>query len=144
MVSLEISGYLKFVYQVKGTREPIDYSFLPSNSIVRAVLAYIKSKIAKWKFDLQKEVYLECLRIISQTYTKPLPPLDWCFLQELYHEPAAKDYCISIAAHQVILSGTARRFVVNYIEAVTENYTQVMRTKFFLTFILCFQTGTDR
>ncbi|EFA06297.1 hypothetical protein TcasGA2_TC009164 [Tribolium castaneum] len=118
MVSLEISQYLKFVYQVKGTREPVDYSYLPVSSVVRGLSSHIKANVLKWKTDLYREVYVECLRIFSQEYSKPLPPLDWCFLQELFHEPQAKYFCISIAAHQVVLSGTARRFIVNYIEAM--------------------------
>ncbi|RZC36873.1 uncharacterized protein BDFB_008470, partial [Asbolus verrucosus] len=123
MVALEISNYLKFVYQVKGTREPTDYSYLPTNSVVRGISTYIKSKMFKWKGSVYKEVYLQCLRIFSQEYSKPLPPLDWCFLQELVHEPEAKNFCINIASHQVVLSGTARRFMVNYIEAIIENHT---------------------
>jgi hypothetical protein len=123
MVSLEVSSYLKFVYQVKGPREPANHSYLPVNSVVRGLSTYIKSKIMKWKGSPYKEVYLQCLRIFSQEYSKPLPPLDWCFLQELVHEPEAKDYCVSIAARQVVLSGTARRFIVNYIEAIAQNHT---------------------
>lgn len=118
IVSLEVSGYLKFVYQVKGIREPVDYTYLPVNSVVRGILTYIKSNMFKWKNGIYKEIYLECLRIFSQEYSKPLPPLDWCFLQELFHETETKSFCISIAAHQVVLSGTARRFIVNYIEAM--------------------------
>ncbi|XP_044265602.1 uncharacterized protein LOC123011943 [Tribolium madens] len=118
LVSIEISQYLKFVYQVKGAREPVDYSYLPVNSVVRGLSSYVKAKVLKWKTDIYKEVYLECLRVLSEEYSKPLPPLDWCFLQELFHEKETKYFCISIAAHQVVLSGTARRFIVNYIEAM--------------------------
>lgn len=128
MVSLEVSSYLKFVYQVKGPREPANHSYLPVNSVVRGLSTYIKSKIMKWKGSPYKEVYLQCLRIFSREYSKPLPPLDWCFLQELVHEPEAKDYCVSIAARQVVLSGTARRFIVNYIEAIAQNRTNVSRS----------------
>ena len=124
-MSIEISNYLKFVYQVKGTREPADYSYLPVNSVVRGISTYIKSKMLKWKGSTNKEVYLQCLRTFSQKYSKPLPPLDWCFLQELFHEPEAKNFCVNIAAHQVVLSGTARRFVVNYIEALVQDHTNV-------------------
>ncbi|KAJ8929922.1 hypothetical protein NQ314_017331 [Rhamnusium bicolor] len=61
------------------------------------------------------------LKYVYQEYSKPLPPLDWCFLQELFHDQRTKHYCIDIASHQAILSGTARRLVENYIIAVNEN-----------------------
>lgn len=76
---------------------------------------------------MQKPVYLECLRIFSQEYSKPLPPFTWSFLQELVHEPEARDYCITIACHQVILSGTARRFIENFLVALTEVNTNVIK-----------------
>lgn len=66
-----------------------------------------------------KEVYLQVLRIFSQEYAKPLPPFDWCFLQELAHDTSTRHYCTKIASKQVILSGTARRFVENLIITIT-------------------------
>lgn len=82
---------------------------------------YIFHKANKWKHSIHDLLYIECLKIFSKEYSKPLPPLDWCFLQELLHDSRLKDYCIDIASHQAILSGTARRLVENYIVAVTEN-----------------------
>lgn len=48
MVSLEIASYLKHVYQVKGVREPINYSYLPAISFVRTIGTYIKDNVNKW------------------------------------------------------------------------------------------------
>lgn len=125
MCSLEISKYLKFVYQVKGVREPVNYSYLPTDSLIRGLTSYIKENLSKWKGGPYHNVYLECLRVLSTEYSKPLPPLDWCFLQEIFHESEGRNYCIDLGSHQVILSGTARRFIVNYIEAMTENCNEV-------------------
>lgn len=74
---------------------------------------------------MHKIVYLECLRVFSEEYSKPLPPLTWNFLQELVHEPEARHFCVSIACHQVMLSGSARRFIENFVVALTEIYTNV-------------------
>lgn len=69
---------------------------------------------------VHKEVYLQCLRIFSHEYSRPLPPFTWNFLQELIHEYEARSFCVAIASKQVILSGTARRLMENYITALTE------------------------
>lgn len=66
-------------------------------------------------------MFLHCLKVLSIKYSKPLPPLDWCFLQEVVHEPSFKGYCLDLASHQAILSGSARRLVENYILAITDN-----------------------
>ncbi|KAJ8977316.1 hypothetical protein NQ317_009334 [Molorchus minor] len=118
MISIEVKNYLKYVYQVKGSKEPLNYGYLPTHSIVRGLGDFVRTQ---WKKIIHDAVYIECLKILSKEYSKPLPPLDWCFLQELIHEPRLKGYCIDIACHQAILSGTARRLAENYIVAVTEN-----------------------
>lgn len=69
---------------------------------------------------------MECLRIFSQEYSKPLPPFTWSFLQELIHEPETRHFAVIIACHQVRLSGTARRLIENYLVALTEVYTTVI------------------
>nr|CAI5845101.1 unnamed protein product [Callosobruchus analis] len=121
LVSAEIDSYLKYVYQVKGPKERVNYGYLPTHSVVRGIGEFVKVWSSKWKFTNQEKIFIECLRILAQEYSKPLPPLDWCFLQELIHEEKIKYYCVDIASHQVILSGTARRLMENYIEAVKQN-----------------------
>lgn len=108
------------------------------------MLVYIQAN--KWKHSVHDLLYIECLRIFSKEYSKPLPPLDWCFLQELLHDPRIKDYCVDIASHQAILSGTARRLIENYIVAVTgnlqvcniHNLEIILRFKIKLGFCCCF------
>ncbi|KAK4884735.1 hypothetical protein RN001_001006 [Aquatica leii] len=119
-VSVEIANYRKGTYIVpEGCKEPTTYNYLPERSIVRALGNYLKRNIQVWH-DSSKYVYLQCLRVLSQEYSKILPPMDWCFLQELIHDSEARLYCIAIACHQVQLSGTARRLIENYVEAIVE------------------------
>ncbi|CAG9862911.1 unnamed protein product [Phyllotreta striolata] len=121
MIANEIDEYLKYVYHSKATTEPVNYSYLPSHSVVRAIGEFIKTWVVKWKGSIHDKFYIECLKILSVEYSKPLPPLDWCFLQELIHEPRCRKYAVDIACHQVVLSGTARRLVENYVTTVTES-----------------------
>nr|XP_023024645.1 focadhesin [Leptinotarsa decemlineata] len=120
MISIEIDGYLKYVYQTKGNKEPLNYGYLPSHSVLRGLGEFIKTWSNKWRGSIHDKLYVECLRILSTEFSKPLPPLDWCFLQELMHDPQTKKYCVDLSSHQVIISGTARRLMENYINAVTE------------------------
>ncbi|XP_057669101.1 focadhesin isoform X2 [Diorhabda carinulata] len=121
MMSIEIDGYLKYVYQQKGPKEPINYNYLPTHSIVKEIGVFIKAWVNKWRGSIHNKLYIECLKIFSEVYSKPLPPLDWCFLQELIHDPKTKEYAVDIASHQVVMSGTARRLIDNYLITVTEN-----------------------
>ncbi|KAF5269805.1 hypothetical protein FQR65_LT05851 [Abscondita terminalis] len=118
--SLEIANYRKGTYIIpEGSKEPTNYNYLPERSIVRTLGNYLKRKIQVWK-DACKFVFLQCLRVLSQEYSKMLPPFDWCFLQELIHDREAHLYCIVIASRQVQLSGTARRLMENYAEALID------------------------
>uniref|UniRef100_A0A1Y1MEH0 DUF3730 domain-containing protein n=1 Tax=Photinus pyralis TaxID=7054 RepID=A0A1Y1MEH0_PHOPY len=119
-ISLEIRNFRKGVYLVpEGRKEPHNYNYLPERSILRAIGNYIKAELENWQLS-NTSIYLQCLRVLSQEYSKALPPFDWCFLQEIIHIPEARISCIIIASHQVQLSGTARRLVENYLEAVIE------------------------
>lgn len=66
-------------------------------------------------------IYEECLRILSYNFAKQLPPFDWCFLQELMHQPQLRNYSITIAARQVSLSNTARGLIDNLLLALTND-----------------------
>lgn len=51
-------------------------------------------------------------------FPKPIPPLNWNFLIEYFHtsDNKLKKYCLEIATHQLSISGSAKRFVENYLE----------------------------
>ncbi|XP_019767478.2 focadhesin isoform X1 [Dendroctonus ponderosae] len=123
LVAAEVDNYLKFVYQLKAQREPVNYLALPAHSIVRALTEFIKHhflKVKNWKDPAKDQLFMNCLKVLSTKYSKPLPPLDWSFLLELVHDPALKSHCLSLAAHQAVLSGSARRLVETYIIGITE------------------------
>ncbi|XP_066249245.1 focadhesin [Euwallacea similis] len=122
LVSKEINKYLKYIYQLKSRREPETYGALPSHSVVRALGEFLKTnfhKVSNWDSQPNKQLFENCLEILSLKYSKPLPPFDWCFLQELLYVPTLRDYCLDLASHQAILSGSARRLMENFIVAMT-------------------------
>ncbi|XP_076267732.1 focadhesin isoform X2 [Rhynchophorus ferrugineus] len=119
LVSNEINNYLKYVYHLKKQKEPDNYAGLPTNSIVKVLAKYIKDNRDQVN-GFKESLFIDCMKILSRKYNKPLPPLNWCFLQELIHKPELKHFCIDIACHQIVLSGSARRLVENYIAVLTE------------------------
>lgn len=64
---------------------------------------------------------LECLKILNQDYDKALPPLNWSFLQEIFHRgPAERNECLLLMTKQSSTSGSAQRFMENYVISATE------------------------
>ncbi|XP_017775487.1 PREDICTED: uncharacterized protein LOC108561883 [Nicrophorus vespilloides] len=120
LIAKELKGYRKGVYEVsEGHGEPTSMN-VSRNSITAAVANYVRINNSKWSRGTDKDVYLECLRILGKKYAKPLPPMDWNFLQELIHVPVARKYAVNILSRQVALSGTARRLLENYLVALAE------------------------
>ncbi|KAK9872504.1 hypothetical protein WA026_017969 [Henosepilachna vigintioctopunctata] len=119
MLSKEVDEFPKSVYHVASMKEPANYTYLPAHSILRGFAEYCRIQMSKWSSC--KPVYIELMRILSQEYSKPYPPCNWCYLQELFHEPELKAYCLSLASRQVVISGTARRLIENYIIGLTTN-----------------------
>lgn len=118
IVGDEISGYRKATYKDRHGGEPDDFAYLPKHSAVRALGNYLRRQALSWRLD--KPTYLSCLRVFSRDYAKPLPPLNWCFLHELVHDPETRSHSVRIASKQVQMSGSARRLMENYVAAVTE------------------------
>lgn len=115
-ISKEIADFRGGVYALpEGRPEPNDLKALPPRSVLRAISTYVIHESKKAK--LQHEATVEhCLCILSRKYSKPIPPLNWCFLHDLFHRSFnMKKYSLYIAINQSIFSGTAKRFIENYL-----------------------------
>ena len=120
-ISLEIDGFRQGVYTVpENQAEPINYKMLPKRSVLKAVthhLIHEATTTNKRSYTAASEtITINCLRILSKRYSKPLPPLNWCFLHEFIHQDfEMKNFCVKIAAKQTVISGTAKRLVDNFL-----------------------------
>lgn len=136
----EIGEYRGGVYLIPdGKPEPDTLKYLPSKSLLRALvqfvlkmvdiifvslyvsilLIYIKYFQVGRKLDTESEIVVsQILRILSVKFPKPIPPLNWNFLIEYFHknDNKLKKYCLEIATHQLPISGSAKRLVENYLE----------------------------
>lgn len=121
----EIGEYRSGHYLVKeGQAEPINYKNLPKQSIVKALTHFVIQQATTKKTEkiVDDTILLEALNILSQKYSRPLPPLNWSFLHELVHK--SKDIrakCMGIAAKQAVISGTAKRLIENFLINIDEN-----------------------
>ena len=119
-ISIEVDEFRQGVYSVpENQAEPMNYKVLPKKSILKAVVHHLihEATTTKQKTYANSEfVTINCLKILSKQYSKPLPPLNWCFLHEFVHQDLAmKSLCVKIAGRQMIISGTAKRLVDNFL-----------------------------
>ncbi|CAG9799476.1 unnamed protein product [Chironomus riparius] len=121
----EISEYRSGHYLVKeGHAEPINYKTLPKQSIVKALTHFVIQQAMTKKVDklVDETILIEALNILSQKYSRPLPPLNWTFLHELVHKgKAIRAKCMAVASKQAIISGTAKRLIENFLINIDES-----------------------
>lgn len=121
-ISCEIAEFRSGHYIVKDNHpEPINYKNLPKQSILKALIHFLIQQTTTKKAEKQVDeaIVLEVLRILAHKYLRPLPPLNWCFLHELFHKSAElKTLSLMIAAKQSIISGTAKRLIENFIISI--------------------------
>lgn len=120
-IALEIDGFRQGVYAVpENQAEPINLKTFSKKSVLKAVVHHLIHEATKTnkRNCTANEIIknINCLRILSIRYSKPLPPLNWCFLHEFIHQDfEMKNFCIKIASKQQIISGTAKRLVDNFL-----------------------------
>ncbi|XP_070501071.1 uncharacterized protein [Chironomus tepperi] len=121
----EITEYRSGHYLVKeGQAEPINYKNLPKQSIVKAMTHFVIQQATTKKAEklVDETILVEALNILSQKYSRPLPPLNWTFLHELIHKgKAIRAKCIAVASKQAVISGTAKRLIENFLINIDES-----------------------
>lgn len=100
--------------------EPIDFKYLAEKSPVKAIGEFLRRYKYPSSPDVDK-VILECLRIYSHKYLKPLPPIRFeIFNAALKISDKGWTYGITLACHQSTVSPSAREFLSNYIKETTK------------------------
>ncbi|XP_053684785.1 focadhesin [Sabethes cyaneus] len=119
----EMANYRGGVYfNPPGRPEPTNLKHFPNRSILAAVIHRLKNYKHSRSDSENNEVFIyNLLRIVANKYPKPIPPLDWCFLHEYFHDCfEMKKYCLQIAIKQMPHSGTAKRLIENYLNEMIE------------------------
>ncbi|KAI5707593.1 hypothetical protein M8J77_005632 [Diaphorina citri] len=90
-IEQELQTYREIIYNSpyldQSSKEPTDYAYLPYKSILKAVVKFIQTKIAAGPEAAYDWQVLGALDILSRSYSKPLPPLNWSFLIHAYLKP---------------------------------------------------------
>uniref|UniRef100_A0A4Y0BK19 DUF3730 domain-containing protein n=1 Tax=Anopheles funestus TaxID=62324 RepID=A0A4Y0BK19_ANOFN len=123
-ITHEIESYRGGIYQTPAGRpEPSNLKYLPRASILSTIVNHLILQSTKFTKDesTAELVLVQMLRIVAKPYSKPIPPLNWCFLHEYFHHCfEMRDACLQIAIKQMPLSGTAKRLVENYLNELCE------------------------
>lgn len=114
-IEAEIKEFRGGIYLLPdGRPEPKDLKNLPEKSLLRFVGQHLMTQSRQQTND----DYVICglLRSITPPFTRPIPPLDWSFLHEFFHNGLTiKHHCLRILGNQIGTSGSARNMVENYI-----------------------------
>ncbi|XP_053674559.1 focadhesin [Anopheles nili] len=127
-INIEVDRFRSGIYQTpEGRPEPSNLKYLPRTSILSTIINYLISQSTKFTKNNNTDelVLVQMLRIVAKPYSRPIPPLNWCFLHEYFHHCVEmRDYCLQIAIKQMPYSGTAKRLVENYLHELTETSMQ--------------------
>ncbi|ETN64263.1 hypothetical protein AND_004001 [Anopheles darlingi] len=123
-IAREMETFRGGVYQTpEGRPEPSNLKYLPRASILSTIVNYLIAQSTKFATSstTSEQVLVQLLRIVAKKYSKPIPPLNWCFLHEYFVNCfEMRDYCVQIAIKQMPYSGTAKRMLENYLNELCE------------------------
>lgn len=146
-IGCEIAEFRSGHYLVKeGQPEPVNYKNLPKQSILKALTPFVIQQATTKKAEklVEEAVLVESLRILAQRYSRPLPPLNWCFLHDMLHKSKKiKAQSLKIAAKQSVISGTAKRLIENFLVNLDSNSEDDIKTALESLIELCNGVSPD-
>lgn len=111
-------------YLPAGQEEPFSYRSLPPDYICNGIVTFL-CNCTESELDISdkdKLVITECLRILSYSYSKHLPPLNWSFISKfMHHGKDMRKYVLFIIAKQSATSPSARKLIENSIHKMQFN-----------------------
>ncbi|XP_059614148.1 focadhesin [Phlebotomus argentipes] len=115
-IRTEIREYRGGVYNVPaGKGEPENLSSLPPKSIIRPIVQFVHQQAQLTSSDDFHLVL--CVKVLAQDFPKPIPPVNWSCLHEIFHRCLEiRQHCVALAINQSAISGSAKRFLCNYLE----------------------------
>jgi len=101
--------------QNSGT-EPVNYNHLPEHSVSRGLVGAIitaattRRELPRHPAQHQEEnrCLSACLRILAADHGRPMPPLDWAFLEPFFPDAALRGGVTAVLARQAANSRSAR------------------------------------
>lgn len=113
----ELTGFRSRIYSWPQG-EPQNYKFLPERSVIRAVGEHLRR--SDRANPSNQSVIMECLRIVSYNYKKPLPNIKWDFLEEIMKiSDEAKECCLLILSRHCHISQSAKSLTERFLSMHT-------------------------
>lgn len=114
-IASEIREFRGGIYIIpEGRSEPKDVKNLPEKCVLRAIIQFLLQQSRQQTAD--DHIISGLLRALAFKFSKSLPPLDWNFLHEFFHNGLEiKHSCIRILTHQISTSKSAKLMMENYI-----------------------------
>lgn len=111
----EIGEFRGGVYVMpEGRSEPKDVKNLPEKCVLRAIIQFLLQQSRQQTAD--DHIICGLLKALAPKFSKTLPPLDWNFLHEFFHNGLEiKHNCIRILTNQLSISKSAKQMMENYI-----------------------------
>ncbi|XP_054010587.1 focadhesin isoform X1 [Hylaeus anthracinus] len=135
----EVNSFRSGIY-VWPQGEPRNYKYLPERSVIRTIGEYLRR--SDKSNPNNHRIITECLRIFAHRYPKPLPNINWIFLDDTIDiSPEAKKYALSIGCHQAKISLSAKTFIQNYLltyKSVTDS-NLILKNNEYLTLYTSFE-----
>ncbi|XP_043255223.1 focadhesin [Colletes gigas] len=112
-ITEEVSGFRTGIYHWPQG-DPQNFKYLPEKSVIRTIGEFLRR--ADKSSANNHRIIIECLRIFAHRYPKPLPNINWSFLNDTVDiSPDAKKYVLFIGCHQASTSSSAKALVENYL-----------------------------
>lgn len=112
----ELTGFRSRIY-TWPQGEPQNFKFLPERSVIRAIGEHLRRSD---KTDPSNQNVIECLRIFSYNYKKPLPNIKWDFLEEIMKiSDEAKEYSLLIISRHCQISQSAKSLTERFLSMHT-------------------------
>nr|XP_037873431.1 focadhesin isoform X1 [Bombyx mori] len=119
LIEREIKGYRSGVYHLEAKTEPMGYNHLQPFSVIRGLMECFRKQATSPSFDYSDEILLAILQALTSDYPRPLPPIDLCFLPEMFHRGRQwKELSVRLAARQALVSISAKRIMDNYLQSI--------------------------
>lgn len=124
----------------------MNYKNLPKQSILKALVQLVISQTTTKRSEklVSEKVLVSALNVLGRRFSRPLPPLNWCFLFDLMHQSEEiKVECLTIAAKQSTISGTAKRLIENFLVNLDGNDLDDVNTALNALPLLCDGISTE-
>ncbi|XP_029048678.2 focadhesin [Osmia bicornis bicornis] len=113
LITEEVNGFRSGIY-VWPKGDPNNFKYLPEKSVIRGVGEYLRR--CDKSDSSNHRIIIECLRIFAYKYPKPLPNINWSFLNDIIDiSLETKKYVLSIACRHATTSLSAKSFIENYL-----------------------------